>query len=74
VIQQARKDADLDVTDRVNVTVDAADAVRAAVEAHLDFVKAETLALELGFGPLPDTATSGDAGEGETVKAAVVKR
>nr|BFF23821.1 hypothetical protein GCM10025732_17860 [Glycomyces mayteni] len=74
VIQQARKDADLDVSDRVAVTVDASAAVREAVEAHLDFVKAETLALALDFADLPDTATSGDAGEGETVKAAVVKR
>ncbi len=74
VIQQARKDADLDVTDRVAVTVDATAAVRTAVEAHLDFVKAETLALALTFAPLPDTATTGDAGEGESVKAAVVKQ
>ncbi|RRR97446.1 isoleucine--tRNA ligase [Glycomyces terrestris] len=74
VIQQARKDAGLDVTDRITATVDASDAVRTAVEAHLDFVKAETLALDLAFAALPDTATSGDAGEGETVKAAVAKR
>jgi isoleucyl-tRNA synthetase len=74
VIQQARKDAGLDVSDRVAVTVDAVPEVREAVEAHLAFVKAETLALELTFADLPDDATAGEAGEGHTVKAAASKR
>jgi isoleucyl-tRNA synthetase len=74
VIQQARKDADLDVSDRVTVTLDAAAEVREAVETHLAFVKAETLALELAFAGLPDDATNGEAGEGHTVKAAASKR
>ncbi|WP_026922740.1 isoleucine--tRNA ligase [Glycomyces arizonensis] len=74
VVQQARKDADLDVSDRVAVTVDADADVRAAVETHADFVKGETLALELSFADLPPEATTGDAGDGRTVKAAVRKR
>ncbi|THV35620.1 isoleucine--tRNA ligase [Glycomyces buryatensis] len=72
VIQQARKDADFDVSDRVTAVVDAGDDVRAAIEAHREFVQGETLALELTFGDLPGDATTGDAGEG-TVKAAVTK-
>ncbi len=72
VIQQARKDADLDVSDRVSVVVDAVGDVQAAIEAHRGFVQAETLALELTFGALGDEATSGEAGEA-TVKAAVTK-
>ncbi|WP_199034544.1 isoleucine--tRNA ligase [Glycomyces salinus] len=73
VIQQARKDADLDVSDRVAVTVDADKEVRAAVETHRAFVEGETLARELAFGTLDDEATGGEAGEGQTVKAAVRK-
>ena len=73
VIQQARKDADLDVSDRVSVVVDAVGEVQAAIEAHRGFVQAETLALELTFGALGDEATNGEAGEA-TVKAAVTKR
>ncbi|GAB4008568.1 hypothetical protein GCM10029992_65310 [Glycomyces albus] len=73
VIQQARKDADLDVSDRVAVTVDADREVRAAVETHRTFVEGETLARELAFGSLDDKATNGEAGEGRTVKAAVRK-
>ncbi|WP_100449096.1 isoleucine--tRNA ligase [Glycomyces xiaoerkulensis] len=74
VIQQARKDAGLDVSDRVAVTLDVAEEVRAAVEAHRAFVEGETLAVELAFGELPDEATAGEAGEAQTVKAAVRKR
>ena len=73
LIQQARKDADLDVSDRVSVVVDAVGEVQAAIEAHRGFVQAETLALELTFGALGDEATNGEAGEA-TVKAAVTKR
>ncbi|GAB3646235.1 isoleucine--tRNA ligase [Glycomyces tarimensis] len=74
VVQQARKDADLDVTDRIEVTIAADDEVRAAVERHAGFVKGETLALELGFGELPPEATTGEAGDGQTVRARVRKR
>ncbi|GAB3219058.1 isoleucine--tRNA ligase [Glycomyces halotolerans] len=73
VIQQARKDADLHVSDRVAVTVDGEAEVRDAVEAHRAFVEGETLARELTFGDLPEEATSGEAGEGRTVRAAVRK-
>ncbi len=44
VVQQARRDADLDVSDRIALIVAAAPAVVAAVEAHRDFVAGETLA------------------------------
>ena len=45
-IQQARKDADLDVSDRISLALVAdADSV-AALEAHRDFIASETLALE----------------------------
>jgi isoleucyl-tRNA synthetase len=44
VVQQARKDAGLDVSDRIKLTVRANDLVLSAVGAHLELVKSETLA------------------------------
>jgi isoleucyl-tRNA synthetase len=49
VIQQARKDADLHVSDRIRIRLGCSAEVRAAVEAHLDDVKTQTLADEIGF-------------------------
>ena len=46
-IQSARKDADLNVSDRITTTLTAAPKVVAAVEAHQDLVKAETLTRNL---------------------------
>jgi isoleucyl-tRNA synthetase len=72
VVQQARRDADLDVSDRITLTVSASAAVTAAVEAHRDFVAAETLATSLSFGDA-DGGFAGEAGEGETVTVAVAR-
>ena len=38
VVQQARRDAGLDVSDRITLTLELPDAVRSAVEPHLEFV------------------------------------
>jgi isoleucyl-tRNA synthetase len=46
-IQQARKDAGLDVSDRISLTLCADETSIAALEAHRDFIAAETLATEL---------------------------
>ncbi|WP_300343118.1 isoleucine--tRNA ligase [Nesterenkonia sp.] len=46
-IQAARKEADLHVSDRISTTVTASPETIAAVEAHADLVKAETLSSEL---------------------------
>ena len=70
VVQLARREAGLAVTDRVTVTVDAAPEVTAAVEAHRDFVAGEVLATEIAFGSVDD-GFAGEAGEGEPVRVAV---
>ncbi|MEA3076707.1 MAG: isoleucyl-tRNA synthetase [Actinomycetota bacterium] len=44
LVNQARKETGLHVSDRVRVSLHVHDDVWAAVEAHLDYVKAETLA------------------------------
>ena len=46
-VQQARKDAGLDVSDRIKLTVTGDAALLAATETHQALVKSETLALEL---------------------------
>jgi isoleucyl-tRNA synthetase len=72
VVQQARRDAGLDVSDRIALTVAASGPVTAAVEAHRDFVAAETLATSLTLGD----ATGGfadEVGDGETVTVTVTR-
>ena len=46
-VQQARKDADLDVSDRIKLTITANAQVLEAIRSFEDLVKSETLALEL---------------------------
>ncbi|MEV8508091.1 isoleucine--tRNA ligase [Actinoplanes sp. NPDC051475] len=72
VVQQARRDADLDVSDRIALTVSASEAVVAAIEAHRGFVAAETLATSLGFGAVAE-GFAGEVGEGDTVTVSVVR-
>lgn len=46
-VQSMRKEADFEVTQRIKVTVACDDAMKASLEAHLDYVKSEILATEL---------------------------
>jgi isoleucyl-tRNA synthetase len=70
VVQTARRDAGLDVADRITLVVEASPEVTAAVEAHREFVGGEVLATEIGFG---EGSFAGEVGEGEPVKVAVAK-
>ena len=67
VIQQARKDAGLDVSDRITLMVGADGAVADAVRAHAAFIGAETLATELTVVPVAEVGEPsqpvGDGGE-----------
>jgi isoleucyl-tRNA synthetase len=72
VVQQARRDAGLDVSDRIALTVAASAAVTGAVEEHRSFVAAETLAVALAFDPAV-TGFTGEAGDGELVTVAVTR-
>jgi isoleucyl-tRNA synthetase len=49
-IQSARKDLDLAYTDRIRVRYRAAPELGAAIEAHREFIAAETLAVDLAPG------------------------
>ena len=48
-VQAMRKEADFEVTQRIDLTVDTDAEARAAIEAHAGYVKNETLALSLVF-------------------------
>ena len=49
-VQNMRKEADFEVTQRIRVTVAADEEMKAAIEAHREYVMGEVLATELGFG------------------------
>ena len=52
-VQSMRKEADFEVTQRIAVKVGCDAELRSALEAHLNYVKGEILALELGFEDVP---------------------
>ncbi|WP_163509980.1 isoleucine--tRNA ligase [Fodinicola acaciae] len=73
-VQQARRDAGLDVADRIHLTLEpSSDDVRAAVEAHHELVTAETLAASLTFGTLSGDVPATELADGHSVRVAVAK-
>jgi isoleucyl-tRNA synthetase len=56
-VQALRKEADFQLDDRIVTYYDGADDVNAVVDEWGDYIKAETLSLELAPGPVPDKAT-----------------
>jgi isoleucyl-tRNA synthetase len=74
LIQGARKDAGLDVSDRIHLRIAGESAVAAALEVHRAYVMQQTLALELALGPAESGwfVAEGEAGDGRA--AVAVKR
>ncbi|MCP4142078.1 MAG: isoleucine--tRNA ligase [Chloroflexi bacterium] len=52
-VQDMRKAADFDVSDRIKVFVTASDEIHAAVDAHRAYISGETLAVEISFATPP---------------------
>jgi isoleucyl-tRNA synthetase len=73
LIQDARKQAGFDVSDRINVRYAASDGVAAAFEQHAAYISRETLAtrLEPGWGAGDGWHTAEDEIDGLPVKVAV---
>jgi isoleucyl-tRNA synthetase len=73
VVQQARRDAGLEVSDRIVATIDGADTVTDAVRAHEAFVAGEVLAdgVRYGHAHRPAHVSDGTVGSGEPVRVAV---
>jgi isoleucyl-tRNA synthetase len=57
-VQQARRDADLVVTDRIHLVVDGDESVVDAVRTHEAHVAGQVLALDVGYCDPGDTATA----------------
>ena len=67
-VQQARRDAGLDVTDRIALTIGGSAAVLAAAQAHEDLIAKETLATSYSVeASVEGTAVTVGAGETATV-------
>jgi isoleucyl-tRNA synthetase len=81
-VQQARRDAGLDISDRISLTVTGDDDVWQATVAHQQLIMSETLAVQFGSAgadhALPPAATDGatvaTVGEGQQVQIQVKKR
>jgi isoleucyl-tRNA synthetase len=72
-VQDLRKSADLDVADRIELFVEASAGLRAAIEAHRDYITTETLTSNLAFASPPAGASSvEDQFDGERVTVGLV--
>jgi isoleucyl-tRNA synthetase len=74
VVQQARKDAGLDVSDRIVLVAGADGPVAGAVRAHAAFITGETLATELTVVPAAEvSAAAQPVGDGGEVRVTVTR-
>jgi len=72
-IQQARKDADLDVSDRISLSVFANAFALSAIRAHEALVKSETLTLELTLTETAELVSPVSVGDDQQVQISVAK-
>ncbi|MBL8089565.1 MAG: isoleucine--tRNA ligase [Anaerolineales bacterium] len=73
-VQDLRKTADLDVADRIELFVEASAGLKSAIEAHKDYITAETLTTKLSFeNPPANASVVEDEFENEKVKVGLVK-
>ena len=72
-IQQARKDADLNVSDRIATELSAEASVLEAIRAHEELVKNETLTLKLRLVETASLENAVPVGESQQVSIAVTK-
>ncbi|WP_043642057.1 isoleucine--tRNA ligase [Nocardioides alkalitolerans] len=76
-VQQARKDAGLDVSDRIRLALEGSETVTSALRTHEAIVAGETLATAYAVGThvVPAHAFTAEApvGDGDTVRIALVK-
>jgi isoleucyl-tRNA synthetase len=71
LVQQARRAADLDVSDRITVTLDAPPHVVRAVRTHQAFVAGEVLAERVDYGPVAEPTLAGTVADGAEVRVDV---
>ncbi len=73
-VQSLRKDADLDISDRIHLYFTASEGLAAAIVAFPDYIKEETLAVSLNPGENPEGLPFlQDEFDEETVRISIVK-
>ncbi|MFL6025360.1 MAG: isoleucine--tRNA ligase, partial [Friedmanniella sp.] len=70
-VQQARRDAGFDVSDRISLRLGGGSAVVAAVQTHSDLIRTETLATTLDVREQPLDADAVDIGDKQRVAVSV---
>jgi isoleucyl-tRNA synthetase len=73
VVQQARREAGLDVADRIALSIAAPPEVLAAVRAHQEFIAHETLAVSVALMDTLSEGFAGTVGAAEEIVVSVVK-
>jgi isoleucyl-tRNA synthetase len=69
-----RKDADLDIADRIRLYYTASDRLTEAINAFEDYIKEETLSTDMVMGVIPeDLPFLQDEFDNETVKISIEK-
>ncbi len=71
VVQQARRDAGLDVSDRIALTLDGPVPVLDAVRAHEGLVAGEVLATSIGYRPVAEPTLVGRVADGVELQVQV---
>jgi isoleucyl-tRNA synthetase len=73
-VQDLRKQADLDIADRIRLYYQATPALAAAIENYREYVMGETLTVELLAKPAPQGLAAAEAAFGEeTIQVALEK-
>ncbi|OQA25363.1 MAG: Isoleucine--tRNA ligase [Chloroflexi bacterium ADurb.Bin344] len=73
-VQDLRKTADLDISDRIDVVYEASSELAEAIRENAGYISNETLAVSLKEGPVPaDWASVEDSFDGQTVKVGLRK-
>ena len=72
-INDLRKAAKFDISDRIHTTYKASDKLMIAISAFADYVKSETLSVNLVAGEPEGAHVATDEFDGETVSVSIVK-
>lgn len=73
-VQDLRKSAGLDISDRIVVRYAASKKLAEAIHAFADYITSETLCVDLAAGSLTEAATAEDSFDGETLKVALAQK
>jgi isoleucyl-tRNA synthetase len=72
-VNDLRKAAGLNVSDRIQLAYTASDRLRRAIADFADYIKGETLCVMLSEGQLPDGVSASDAFDGEQLTISIKK-